>query len=856
MTKKELNGYDMFKIIPKDNFSQILLLVIFGLIMFFLRTAPIHHLVFTDWPGVYGKFVNFAADDAVYHMRLVHNTIHHFPWRVFFDPFTHFPFGNQIHFGPLFSLIIVATSLIAGLGHPTPELINIVGAYIPPVMGVISLVPAYFIARELCGKTAAIITAFILTFLPGEFLQRSTLGYVDHHVAEVLFSTLTCVFLIYALNATKNRKNFLIYSLLAGIAFGLFVLTWPAALMFGVIFLTFFITQLVIDHCNNNNTEYLLLLAVTIYSISALMVLPYALVNPHLELTYYSLTQPLILIGMAAVFTICYAVHLLFKRNYFKDWYSLGLLALCALTVFILHRYAPNLYLVIQDGCKLLFEPNPGMRTISEVRSSLLNPADNKFTIMVFWYAYYWTMPLALIGLGYLYYRSYKNPKPAEVLLLIWTLAMILAACAQCRFNYYLAINVAIIAGCYGFYPFMNLLTKLKQKTAPHLFFCLFAFFITEPILLLLLNNNITSGPHVPRERYNTFMWLKNHTPDPQGEIINKDFDYTAGYYPISKNPHSPYPYPTSAYGIMAWWDIGHQLTYIAERIPNSNPFQLGIIESDKTIGAALFFTSTDEKNSIKNLDAMGSRYILIDYDNTVDLKGIGIWLSDTENWTTTTKIKIATPTQPATVAVPIDSGKFSHSMTYRLFYADANELQHFRLIHESDGDYALGIKQGIFNKSKFHVDKTTLYFKNHDQALKKAAAINPILWLDKEQSTFAYATRPPVKPTKIFEKVAGATISGKVSEKIADNTAVNLTIKLKTKFDRIFVYHQSTKVQNGKYEFVVPYPTTPMRGENYSYDIEPQGSYQIQIGATKIAVTVPENAVMVGKRITISDKI
>jgi len=108
-------------------------------------------------------------------------------------------------------------------------------------------------------------------------LNRSTLGFVDHHIAEVLFSTTTCVFLIYALDAAKslgftfsnikqqNHRPTLIYGLFCGITFGLFVLIWQGALMFGAIFLIFFITQLFIDRINNNSTDYLLFLVGTTY---------------------------------------------------------------------------------------------------------------------------------------------------------------------------------------------------------------------------------------------------------------------------------------------------------------------------------------------------------------------------------------------------------------------------------------------------------------------------------------------------------------------------------------------------------------------------------------------------------------
>jgi len=852
-----------FASFPKDNIIQILLLLIFATIMFFIRTIPIHHLVFTDWPGEYGKFVNFAADDAVYHMRLVHNTIHHFPWRVFFDPFTHFPFGNQIHFGPLFTLIIATISLIAGLGHPTPELINIIGAYIPVIMGILCLIPVYFIARRLFGKTAAIITAFILTFLPGEFLQRSSLGFTDHHVAEVLFSTITCAFLMYALKAVKTTYFKPIFKLgvSAGIAFGLFILVWPAALMFGGIFLIFFVSQLTIDHLKNRQTEYLLTLAATIYITPAIMVLPYALINPHLELMYYSLTQPLILIIMTAIFVVCYTTHLLCKKNQLtKDLYSLALATILIFAGFILYRYAPKCFALIQDGCKLLFEPTPGMKTISEVHPSILNQDGDKYTIMQLWQSYFWTMLLAIIGFGHLCYRAYKDTDPAEVLLLTWSIIIILATIVQCRFNYYLAINAAILAGCYGVYPFINFLNDTNPKQRLYLklqkvaIYTVFCIFITYPIILiLLLYKNIPSGIQVPRERYNTFMWLKTHTPDPQGKIINKNFSYTAGIYPIPKNPSLPYKYPKSAYGIMSWWEIGHQITYIAERIPNTNPFQAGIVEKNNTIGAAPFFISNNEEKAVENLNTMGSRYILIDNKTASDIWGIGIWCNDTKDWNKLITTRITLLPKKQKLIVPVDSTRFLQSMMNRLYYNDANGLKHFRLIHESDGDYWITLRGAIF-KPHFYTKTILLPFKNYDTAVKNVNEINRIMWANKEKIVLTYYARPPTKVIKIFEKVKGAVVRGKVSKDIKNNTEINITLKLKTKFNRIFTYQQTAKINNGKYKFIVPYPTTAMHGDNYSYDIKPMGNYQIQIDSKIIEVFVTEDAVMLGKDIRVDD--
>ena len=857
------------RILPENNTIHCLLLLLFALLMFLIRTVPIYTKIFTSWPGEYGNYVNFSADDAIYHMRLIHNTLHHFPWRVFFDPFTHFPFGSYVAFGPLFTNIIATAALVIGLGRPSPELINHVSAYIPPIMGILCLFPVYFIVRKLFGKTPAIISAFILTFLPGEFLNRSTLGFVDHHVAEILFSTTTCAFLIYALDAAKsfgftfseikqqNNRPALIYSLLCGITFSLFILIWQGALMFGAIFLIFFIIQLFIERTNNNNTDYLLFLVGATYIPPALIVLPYMFVIP---LAIYPSNNIPILTIMIAIFVVCYLLHIALKPNKLtKKLYPLALTFLFILIIFILNKYFPLIYAPIHNGYDLLFHPTPGMATISEVHPSILD-LNGKLSIQLFWNSLFWTMPMAIVGLGYLGYRTYKNQHPADVFLLIWEIIIIVAACAQIRFNYYLAVNVVILAGLplyalfyliSGFNPKTKLVIKLQKLIFFTLFFFI-ALLLIDPIFLLLINRSVPSGVHITQGWYNTLIWLKNHTPNHQGKVINKNFDYTSGYYPTPSNLNTHYNYPKSAYGVMSWWDQGHQITYVAERIPNATPFQDGVVEKDGKTGAALFFTSTNEEQAVRNLDAIGSRYIIITRDiASTKFYGIAIWSNDTKDWYETKDIKIDLPEKILHFKASIDSAKFSRSMVSRLFYNDANGLQHFRLIHEEDSDYYILIRQAKISPqpNTISLSLAELLFKNYAEATDAVKKINQIL-ANGNNTVFAYSARPPTKDAKIFEKVKGATINGKVPNNITTNTQVKLTLQLKTKYDRIFIYEQTTKVIDGKYSFIVPYPTTQMYGDDYSYDIEPIGNYQIQINGLIIEVSVPEEAIMLGKTI------
>lgn len=873
MDNSPINRSLISKAIPESNIIHCLLLLLFALLMLLIRIVPIYTKVFTNWPGDYGNYVNFSADDAIYHMRLIHNTLHHFPWRFFFDPFIHFPFGSYIAFGPLFTDIIATAALIIGLGAPSPELINHVSAYIPPIMGALCLIPLYFIVRKLFGKTPAIISAFILTFLPGEFLNRSTLGFVDHHVAEALFSTTTCALLIYALDAAKylgftfsnikqqNNRPTLVYGLFCGITFGLFILIWQGALMFGAIFLIFFITQLFIDRINNNNTDYLLLLVGVTYIPATLIVLPYTLIVP---LAIYPSNNIPILAIMIAIFIVCYLLHIALKPNKLtKKLYPLALVAISILTIFILNKFFPHICASMHNGYNLLFHPTPGMATISEVHPSILNFSGN-LSIQILWNGLFWSMPLAIIGLGYLGYRIYKNQRPAEVFLLVWELIIIAATCAQTRFNYYLAVNVAILAGLpiYAFFyriSCFNPQRKLTIKLQKFIFFTLFFFLallIIDPIFLLLINRSVPSGVHITQEWYNTLVWLKNHTPNPQGKIIDKNFDYASGYYPIPQNLNTHYNYPESAYGVMSWWDQGHQIAYIAERIPNATPLQQeGVIEKDGKTGAAPFFTSIDEEPAVRNLDTVGSRYVVITKDMaSTKFQGIAIWSGDTQNWYETKDITINPPGKTFNFKALVDSAKFLHSMVSRLFYDDANGLQHFRLIHEGDGDYSVLIRRAKISPqpNTINLDLSELLFKNYDKALDAAKKINQVL-ANRNNTIFAYAARPPTKDAKIFEKVKGATINGEVPKNTAANTQVKLTLQLKTKYNRIFTYEQTTEAIDSKYSFVVPYPTTQMCGDNYSYDIEPIGNYQIQINNKTLGVSVPEDAVMQGKTIHIN---
>ena len=73
-------------------------------------------------------------------------------------------------------------------------------------MGAATVVVMYYVGKT-CGdwKTGLLASGFT-AIVTGQFFYRSFYGYIDHHIAEVLFSTIFCLFYMYALLSEKEQK--------------------------------------------------------------------------------------------------------------------------------------------------------------------------------------------------------------------------------------------------------------------------------------------------------------------------------------------------------------------------------------------------------------------------------------------------------------------------------------------------------------------------------------------------------------------------------------------------------------------------------------------------------------------------
>jgi dolichyl-diphosphooligosaccharide--protein glycosyltransferase len=621
------------------------MLTLFFSIALCLRIYLHYDLVFgSDW-------IKFTGIDAYYHMRLVDNLIHHFPHLNAFDPYTFYPNGTIVGWPPFFDLFLAGIIWVIGLGSPTQHIVDVVGVSFPAVLGALTVIPVYFIGKELFGRWAGVISVGLITLLPSAFLSRSILGFTDHHVAETLFSTTFILFLILSIKAARQRQLTLnhikrqewatitkafVYSLLTGFFLGIYLLSWAGGLLFVFIVFVYFVTQFVIDHLRGQNTDYLCIvgtLSFLIASALSLALLPQTWFRElYLPSLLIATLIPLILNGIS---------RLMATKEIKPAYYPLTLGGLGLVGLAIFHIVNPDLLSSMVSKFSLV-TPGKTALTIGEIRPLLF--IEGNFSLVRAWGNFTTSFFLSLISLGLLINLVIKQGSAEKSLMVVWSLAILAATLGQNRFAYYFAVNVALLTGYLswrilslaGFKEMTTKAVEISRKAEKKkaklkksykggfridirqikviLAMIVIFFLVFFPNIGPVIASAKKAYP--PSEAwYTSLVWLKENTPDPFG---NPDFYYEL-YEPPA--PGKSYEYPESAYGIMAWCDNGHWITRISHRIPISNPFQQGARQ------AAQFFTAQDETSANKIMDDLGARYVVIDFDTAIGkLWAIATW--------------------------------------------------------------------------------------------------------------------------------------------------------------------------------------------------------------------------------------
>jgi dolichyl-diphosphooligosaccharide--protein glycosyltransferase len=212
-----------------------------------------------------------------------------------------------------------------------------------------------------------------------------------------------------------------------------------------------------------------------------------------------------------------------------------------------------------------------------------------------------------------------------ELYLLVWAAFITSAAFTQARFNYYLAVVVAVFTAIFvgQIFDYADLdVDSSSVKESVQNLEGWQVMTIAAVVLVLVVplvypfagsawaagGNN---GPGAVTQWDDTFEWMSTETPKP-GELGGADNPIEL-YGTYDRPDDNDFDYPEGAYGVQSWWDYGHWITTQGERIPNANPFQQGATE------AANYLLAPSEQQAADALgEKMGdndeTRYVMVDW--------------------------------------------------------------------------------------------------------------------------------------------------------------------------------------------------------------------------------------------------
>jgi oligosaccharyl transferase (archaeosortase A-associated) len=618
--------------VPPIVIVGIILAAICGISLYIRIALPYDQIFVNDW-------VWFRETDSYYYMRNIETLVHNFPHFNSFDPYMLFPGGGTGLARPFFAWFIAGIIRLVSLGTPTLHFMETVAAYMPAILGTLTLIPVYFIGKELFNRWAGVIAAALVAILPGEFLHRSLLGFTDHHVAEVLFSTVTILFLIMAIKRAREReisyRHFLIkdwptitkpliYILLAGIFLGIYLLSWIGGLFLIFIIFAYLVVQFIVDHLRRKSTDYLCIIGTPLFIIACLMLLP--VLGESVRDNMYRAS---LLVAIVIPIVLSVISRFMAGKALKPFYYPLVLLGLLGIGLAAFHAINPSL-LQSMLGKFSIFTPGGARLTIMEVEP-LLFPGG-EFGFQTAWANFTTSFFIAFISFAMLAYVLVRERSADKTLFLVWSIIVLIAILGQRRFGYYYAINVALLTGYFSwkmldFAGLSKLLAKSKEvvttvkkfkkrekkareKTKPKTFMqprgtWIRVIVVGIAIFFLVFYPNFgrveaLAGQQyiMTRGWYNSMLWLKDNSPEPFGD---PEFYYEI--YP----PKDEFEYPQTAYGVMSWWDYGYFIMQIAHRIPNANPGQAGAIQAGK------FFTAQNESSANQVADELGVKYVVID---------------------------------------------------------------------------------------------------------------------------------------------------------------------------------------------------------------------------------------------------
>lgn len=813
-----MSGVPVIRSLSRHGLSILIILLLLMGLSFVLHALPVFQVNIQSL-GLLGD------PDVWYNYRQIEVMVSDFPRYNWFDPMTAYPSGKIIDWGPLFPLLSALLCVATG-ALQRPDILA-VSSWIPVILGILVIPVVYTVGKSIAGTRTGLIAATFIAVTSGEYFYRSMFGVVDHHIAEVLFSTLFCLFYIMALVSAKDsgfdlRKPWSLLplalpSFLAGVSLAIGMAVIPTLILFGMIIAIYTMLQYTWNVFHGRNTDHLVVTNGIVAACVITVLLAIGNQSPVYSLATYS-SAPVHAFVLLFLGTVLLSLFTHLAKG--KPLLFIGLVALTA---------------VVGASVGLLMDPSP-ISTGIGATSSFFGQSYEEFPIleqkpwslMQAWGNFNIGIILAGIGLILLSYIFYRRECPAHLFVVAWSAIVLIATISHVRFEYYSAIVIAILSAYALGYAFIldhdgtsgnrkgqgqkskkKERSRKKNATAVKDQGVLSALQGTGTSLVVvcmvifcgisLINDySITEKAGeilIPGQWVGALLWMEAGTPDP-GIPSNGPYAYPG------------WKYPPESYGVLSWWDYGHWITFIAQRIPVTNPFQ------DHVNTAAAFFLTESEEEANMIADETGVRFVITDSKMAgTKFPAIVVWynttLADASYFMT-----FDTPGKTATGSpeVVLLSQKYYRTMVSRLQNFDGSlrlpdSIMYIEYSNPGNQGWNLilsrqeltdstGGKERIagFNATSRPGIQAALMGIYQTSPVEKVSALRHYRLVYEEAGNGQEDKAGSPYSVKVFEYVRGARVTGDglIEVKVATNTG------------RVFVYQQES--ENGW--FILPYPT------------------------------------------------
>ena len=626
--------------------------IIVALLLLFMGIALVLRMI----PALFIKdsgFLYIFDTDSWYTLRQIEVMVKDFPQYNWFDPMTAYPTGKIIDWGPLYPCIAATLSLITGA--TTRSGIIFTSGWVAPLMAVIMVPVMFLLGKTLWNWKAGIIAAGLISVVSIQYFSLSSYGWTDHHIAEVLFSTL--FFLAYISSLLylkshpidmKNWKTLIFPVFLAtftGIIFFLALISSPTVILSLIIIAVYTLIQYILDYFSNHDSNNLLVVNVVVLVVSIILLFLFGFKQGGISLTQYSIGIVYVYCALIIESIVLFILSAIFQGKKMAYLVCLGVLVAGGL---VLIQSIPLLQMIIDQALGLVFGFSVYSVAVVETLPWTVSGAWENFNIALI------LMAGGLLVLGYSIVKKRTNQ---TVFLLVWSVVMLLLTIRFQRFQYYFTINVVLLSAlCIaepiswrkdalvqyitsissrlpkspvspintgsdkaGNNPPTTKKDKMKETKRPvknpvnysetlKNLTVLTIVILTIGLIAFSLTQDVQYGFSTPQHEISpdwveSLAWIETNTP--QTEI-----DYFKSY-----DAHG-FSYPPESYGIMAVWDAGHWITFFAHRIPITNPFQDNLGGSS---GTAAYFLSQNESRADEILDSLGGKYVITNSDMAVD---------------------------------------------------------------------------------------------------------------------------------------------------------------------------------------------------------------------------------------------